>query len=42
VASADGSGCGVVTLRIRGRTAPALSGAPGLIKALDRLLGVKL
>ena len=42
VASADGGGCGVVTLRIRGRMAPALSGGPGVVKALDRLLGEQL
>jgi hypothetical protein len=42
IAHADGSGCGVVTLRVRGRTAPALSGGPGVIKALDRLLGARL
>jgi hypothetical protein len=42
VASADGGGCGVVTFRIRGRMAPALSGGPGVVKALDRLLGERL
>ena len=42
VASVEGSGCGVVPLRIRGRTAPALSGGPGVVKALDRLLGQTL
>jgi hypothetical protein len=42
VASADGSGCGIVTFRIGGRTAPSLSGGPGLIKSLDSLLGTQL
>lgn len=42
VATADGSGCGFVTLGIRGRARPGLSGGPKLIGALDKLLGVHL
>jgi hypothetical protein len=38
VATADGSGCGIVTFSIGGQTAPALSGGAGLIKALESLL----
>lgn len=38
VATADGSGCGMVALKVHGRTAPALAGGPRLIRALGRLI----
>jgi hypothetical protein len=34
VAVADGGGCGTLSLKVRGRTAPALTGGPQLISAL--------
>jgi hypothetical protein len=39
-ATADGSGCGGVTLSIRGHAAPALTGGPWLIHRLQSLLGL--
>jgi hypothetical protein len=39
-ATADGSGCGGVTLSIRGRAGPALTAGPWLIHRLQSLLGV--
>jgi hypothetical protein len=41
-AIADGSGCGDVGFRLRGKTEPGLSGGQGLIRALGHLLGVHL
>lgn len=42
VATADGSGCGLVTLTVGGRQEPALTEGPQLIKWLSSLLGTKL
>jgi hypothetical protein len=39
-AIADGSGCGLVTLRIRGHREPALTGGPRLIRWLQSQLGI--
>lgn len=39
-AVADGSGCGLVTFRIRGRSQPALIGGPKLVRQLSSLLGL--
>jgi hypothetical protein len=41
-ANADGSGCGFVSLWIRGRRQPFLEGGPGLIRQLGSLLGTSL
>jgi hypothetical protein len=40
-ANADGSGCGEVSFSRNGKAKPALSGGPGLIHRLGKLLGVK-
>ena len=42
IATADGSGCGLVTLRLRGRTEPPLTGGPHLIAWLESVLGMDL
>lgn len=42
VADADGSGCGLVSLRIGNRTEPPLTGGPRLIHRLQPLLRTKL
>ncbi len=41
-ADAGASGCGTVSFWLHGIAAPALSGGPGLIAELDRLLGTHL
>lgn len=41
-AKADGGGCRGVSLSIRGRAQPGLSGAPKLIQRLNALLGLEL
>jgi hypothetical protein len=41
-AIADGSGCGFVYLRIRGRPQPTLAGGPRLIGRLSSVLGISL
>lgn len=40
--TADGSGCGGVTFRLRGRRGPPLAGGPGLIRRLSSLLRISL
>jgi hypothetical protein len=38
-AVADGSGCGIVSFSVGGKSEPALTGGPGLIQQLEKLLG---
>jgi hypothetical protein len=40
IATADGSGCGGVTFRLRGHRGPPLAGGPGLIRRLSSLLRI--
>jgi hypothetical protein len=42
IATADGSGCGGVTFRLRGHSGPPLAGGPGLIRRLSSLLRIGL
>jgi hypothetical protein len=42
IAVADGSGCGLVTVRMHGHAQPSLSGGPRLISWLHSALGIKL